>query len=639
MGRCWLLPVCLVATTAVLAQTGTEDVEALRAEFLIAYEFAREGATRGAPDSESLAGYVLYPYLEAARLGRAVAAAGSEWSQPDSAVQAFLTRHDGEPVTSNLRVAWLEALAAREIWPAFLEQYRAELADTSLRCRYLAARIAVDHLDGIVPLILDEWLTPYQLPSVCEPVFQWLRDSGDLDDDMTAARVRLLLESGQSAFARIIARRLPEDAARPLLAWADLIENPLTAIETNLVMPSGDIDEPMLRDGWSRLARDSPAAALDLHDRLIESLDGDTAGTYTLALALGLAWDRRTEAIDMFARVPARDIRDYDLVWQARAAMWAGRPDVARTAVMSMSAQQRDTAQWRYWTARLTDDHDERDRLYESLLPNDNYFSAAAAAQMHDRPRTHPEPHLRNDAMIARLAEIPAIVRAGELWRVGLPVAAAREWRYGYAELNDEERDQSIHVARDLGWLDLAVATATERGVFFDYPLLYPRPFAADVEAAADEFDLAPSLIYAVIRQESLYRTDAESSAGGLGLMQLTRGTARDVTRSLGDRAPPGNDPLDPSVNIHIGAARLADMLERYDGHIVPALAAYNAGPAAADRWLPTEPVDGDIWLENVPYNETREYVRRVLWHTVVFESLDGDRINAREWLREVKPR
>lgn len=232
-----------------------------------------------------------------------------------------------------------------------------------------------------------------------------------------------------------------------------------------------------------------------------------------------------------------------------------------------------------------------------------------------------------------------AVRRAGELWRVGLPVAAAREWRHAYAGMDAGERDQSVHVAHDLGWFDLAVATATERGVFFDYTLLYPRPYAAEVEAAAREFDLEPWLIDAVIRQESLYRRDAESSAGALGLMQLTRGTVADIARSLGESGSSNADPLDAGTNIRFGAARLARMLERYDGHIVPALAAYNAGPAAADRWLPTEPVDGDVWLENIPYNETREYVRRVLWNAVVFASLEHDRIDARDWLREVKPR
>ncbi|HUF73275.1 MAG TPA: transglycosylase SLT domain-containing protein [Gammaproteobacteria bacterium] len=642
MSRFWLIPLCLVAAGPGLAQVEPESADIVRSEFRAAYTLARSGSTEAAAeDSRALHSYVLYPYLEAARLGSALAAAGPAWSEQDDAVETFLTQRDGEPVTSNLRLAWLESLSTRGLPAAFLEQYRQQDADTALRCRYLSARIALDDVNGIAPLILDEWLTPYQLPLVCEPVFQWLRDTGLLDDAATEARARLLLENGQADFARIIARRLPEARAVPLFAWADLLENPLAAIEAHVASPSGDIEAPMLEDGWSRLARDNPGAALVLYDALIsaEGVDDEARSRYTLALALGLAWDRRPETLDFFARVAAGRLEDYDHAWQARAALWAGELDVARRAIAAMSEAVRDSSQWRYWAARVSEDSDERERLYESLRPTDNYFSAAAAAALRDRPRTHPEPHERDEPAIARIATMPAIRRAGELRLVGLPVAAAREWRHAYAGLDGDERDQSVHVASDLGWFDLAVATATERGIFFDYVLLYPRPFADEIEAAADEFDLEPSLIYAVLRQESLYRTDAESSAGALGLMQLGAGTARDMARELGERATVDLDALDPATNIRLGAARLASMLDRFDGHLVVALAAYNAGPAAADRWLPDAPVDGDIWLENVPYNETREYVRRVLWHTVVFESFENDRVNARNWLREVEPR
>jgi soluble lytic murein transglycosylase len=641
MSRSWLIPICLAVAGPGLAQIEPESAQTPRSEFRAAYALARGGSTTAVGDSRALRDYVIYPYLEAARLGGDLDDTEPDWSRADDAVAAFVARYDGEPVTSNLRLAWLESLGRRELWPAFLDNYRDELADTALRCRYLSARIALDRVNGIAPLILDEWLTPYQLPLVCEPVFQWLRDTGLLDDAATEARVRLLLESGQPDFARVIANRLPEDRARPLLAWAALIDDPLTAIEAHLTAPSGAVDSPMLLDAWSRLARDNPGAALERHDVLIATLglDDANASPYTLALALGLAWDRRPETLDLFAQVPASDLDDYALVWQTRAALWAGDTGVARNAIAAMSGAERDASQWRYWAARVSEDGTERERLYESLLPRDNYFAAVAAAQLHDRARTHPRRHLRDEPTIARLSANPAIRRAGELREVGLPIAAAREWRHAYADFDGGERDQSVHLARDLEWLDLAVATATERGIFFDYALLYPRPFADTIEAAADEFGLEPSLIYAVVRQESLYRTDAESSAGALGLMQLRSGTAGDVARSLGDAAPAEVDRLDPATNVRLGAARLASMLDRFDGHLVPALAAYNAGPAAVDRWLPDAPMDGDLWLENVPYNETREYVRRVLWHTVVFESLEDDRVNARDWLRAVEPR
>ncbi len=639
MRRAWLLLAFTFAAGSSLSQPAASDVESVRAQFRLAYGLTRAGITTAAADSEALRGYSIYPYLEAFRLGRALDESVRTWTDDDAAIESFLAQHDGEPVSVNLRVAWLQSLATRDLWPPYLEHYRPEVADTGLRCRNLIARIELGNTDGIAPLVLEEWLTPYQLPEECEPVFRWSRSNGLLDNPAIEARVRLLLENGDANFARIVAQRLPAERARPLLAWADLIERPRQSIAAHLRGPAWPIDAEMLLDGWSRLARDDPDAALAIAGELFESGLVATAGAgeFELALALGLAWDRRPETLDIFARVPAPLLDDYALGWQFRAALWVDDEEVARRAIAAMSTTQQATAQWRYWNARVIDNDDTRERLLTGLLPDDNYFSAVAAAALDDPARTHPVALAADAATIAALATDPGIVRARELRLVDLPIAAQREWREVYETLDPDERAQSVRLAADLGWHDVAIATATELGIYFDYALLYPRPFDAAVASAADEFGIEPSLIYAVMRQESLYRVDAESTAGAIGLMQLQRGTARDVSRELGSSASGGLDPLVPEQAIRLGTARLASLIERYDGHVVPALAAYNAGPAAVDRWLPDEPVAGDIWLENVPFNETREYVRRVLWHSVVFESLAGGRADAREWLREIE--
>jgi soluble lytic murein transglycosylase len=141
------------------------------------------------------------------------------------------------------------------------------------------------------------------------------------------------------------------------------------------------------------------------------------------------------------------------------------------------------------------------------------------------------------------------------------------------------------------------------------------------------------------MRQESLYRVDAASAAGARGLMQLKPGTAAQVTARLRDSGLDHEDLFDPAVNIRLGAEELAHLLERYDGQLVVALAAYNAGSRAADRWLPDAPIDADVWVENIPYNETRDYVRRVLWHTVVFRWLESGRgQDVKSWLADVHP-
>ncbi len=199
---------------------------------------------------------------------------------------------------------------------------------------------------------------------------------------------------------------------------------------------------------------------------------------------------------------------------------------------------------------------------------------------------------------------------------------AAAEWRTANERLTPSQQVQAIALAHRWGWHDEAIAAAARQSLFNDYPLLYPRPYDDEVRAAVRLTKLPAELIYAVIRQESLYRADAGSSAGALGLMQLLPSTARRAARRWGLKEPGRSDLLNPSVNVPIGAGELRSLLDSY-GQTYLATAAYNAGPGAVRRWLPEREIDNDIWVENIPFNETRTYVQRVAWHTLVFEWLD----------------
>jgi soluble lytic murein transglycosylase len=173
-----------------------------------------------------------------------------------------------------------------------------------------------------------------------------------------------------------------------------------------------------------------------------------------------------------------------------------------------------------------------------------------------------------------------------------------------------------------------AIAAAARQGLFNDYDVLYPRPYDADVRKAAALSGLPEELVYAIIRQESLYRSDAASKAGALGLMQLLPETARRTANRAGLPQPTRAALLVPAVNIPLGAAFLGYLVDRAGGQDVLAIAGYNAGPGAVRRWLPAAPLDTDVWVENIPFNETRAYVQRVAWHELVFA-----------WLVDRKPR
>jgi soluble lytic murein transglycosylase len=150
---------------------------------------------------------------------------------------------------------------------------------------------------------------------------------------------------------------------------------------------------------------------------------------------------------------------------------------------------------------------------------------------------------------------------------------------------------------------------------------------------------LAPNLLLALMRQESLFRSDAASGSGALGLMQLRPETAVRAARAAGLPPPAARDLFDADTNLTVGGAHLKALMTEFGDRLPVALAAYNAGPGAARRWLPPNELDADIWIENIPYNETRAYVRRVLWHRLVFDWLESGRaIDVETWLEPVGP-
>lgn len=637
-----------VACVATLCATGgaagaEDDLTAQRAEFQLALAQMTDARTAQPRDSASLQRYVLYPYLQAARLKQALAAVPEVPTELDQQVAAFLRAHEGEPVAQDLRRNWLLTLAARARWQDFLTFHDHARDEPALRCMGFTARIELGRETDLAPQVTQAWLTPRSLLE-CDRAFTWLNSTGGLSNALIEQRARLALEAGNADFARQIIARLPPDSAAPLLQWAALIQGPQREIDALINNPGISVEPAALLAGWTKLARGNRTAARQRLDRLVRArqMDQRAASPLALALALALSWDRDADALKYFARVEAADFDDNAREWQARAALWAHDWKQASRSIAAMSAATRGTARWRYWAARVAaqqgDDPTAR-QLYESTLVDDNYYSGMAAARLKRTVAPNPQPLPLDASLLTSFENQPAFARSRELLNCGMLDAARAEWRFAQEMLPPQARAQTIHLAARWGWHPQAVAVATSERVFNDYALLYPRPYDAEVAAAAKVSGLWPALIYGVIRQESLYQRDAVSSADARGLMQLTLDTARRTARQWKRPAPTPTSLFEPATNVMLGAAHLKDLLERFGDQVPVALAGYNAGPNAAQRWLPETGMDPDIWVENIPYNETRAYVQRILWHTVVFSWLQSKQPQSTSgWLSPVKP-
>lgn len=603
-------------------------------------------------DGPELRGYVLYPYLQAARLRAqlsVVAPVAGALDDPllpvDEAIVAFLAAQGSRPVTQRLRQEWLSSLAGRSAWRTFMANYD-EDRDTqpALRCHALTARIALGQTAALAEDLAETWLVPRSLPDACNPALDWWRARGGPGGELVARRARLALEAGQPALARALARDLPAERGAPLLQWAALIEQPAREIAALVAQPERPVESDALLDGWLRFARTDAEAAAQLYPALLEArrLDERSASPYALAVALGRSWSRLPGALEFFARVHPDDFDERAHEWHARAALWAGDWRRAAGAIAAMPETLRSQARWRYWNARASEklgDFAGARAGYAAVIPTDNWYAALAAARLDRKFVPSWQPLPLDEAKVQTLGAEPGFVRTRELLLAAMEPEASLEWRAAYDELDPDRQVQAIGLAARWGWHHQAIASAARQKLFNDYDLLYPRPFDFDVREASRRTGLPESLIYAIIRQESLYRADAGSSAGALGLMQLLPETARLTAHRADLPVPSRAQLLQPAVNIPLGSSYLAYLVHRFDGETALAAAAYNAGPNAARRWLPPAPLDLDVWAENIPFNETRAYVQRVAWHALVFSWLEKkEPQDVAAWLRSVRP-
>ena len=625
--RNWSAALCIllcVFTTRASAQTPE-----LRQAWLDARTAIRETGAE-LPGGRALRRYALYPYLEAEAIIQGLGTA-EQYAQNIAAAAEFLERHEHTAIADAFHRQLLLRLSSLSAWPDFVALYSREVANVSRECEYLRARVLLEQTDGLAPLIEQRWLTARRLDSACEPAFRWLRETGLLDADLTAERIELLLEDGQTDFARIITRQMPAEEAAIYQQWADMLDSPLEAIDA---VASGDLFplHPAAMPGvWARASTRTP---LQTFERLPDLLSSATAGADDVPqllrdLALGLAWDRRSEALEVFAHRDFDQHDDYSLGWLTRSAIWNEQWALAERALRSMSAQSREQSDWTYWQARTAMQlgrEQDANVHYSALLDRDNYYAAMAAARLGREISPNDQPVSTPASLLEQIAQRDEFVRARELFFIGEQIAATREWQYATRHLDAEQLTAAMQLASDWGWHDIAVATATRAGVFFDYDRLYPFPYVADIARAAASENLSTALIGALIRQESMFRSDAVSPANALGLMQLGLSTARETARTLGTTQPDTAALFDPATNTILGTATLSARLRRFAGQLPVALAAYNAGPAAVQRWLPDKRIDSDIWIENIPFNETREYVRRVLWNEIVYAWRLADR-------------
>ena len=300
-----------------------------------------------------------------------------------------------------------------------------------------------------------------------------------------------------------------------------------------------------------------------------------------------------------------------------------------RDWIRAMPAALGATERWRYWLARsleMTGAEDEARELFVTLAGERDYHGFLAADRVGREYHLAHIPLEPGAERVAEVAAMPALVRAGELFALDRPIEARREWWLVLDRLSGDKPalQAAAKLAQEWGWHDQAIFTLARTGYWDDLELRFPLQHSQAIDGAAKRRELPNSWVYAVVRQESAFSRDARSPAGALGLMQLMPRTARAIAREIKHPTPRRKDLFEPDTNITLGTAYLDRVLERFEGNSVLATAAYNAGPSRVARWLPEETVPADLWVETIPFSETRSYVQRVFAYRVIYDRRQG---------------
>jgi soluble lytic murein transglycosylase len=611
------------ALPAGLSTNAVPDQDAVRQDFMAAMQRVRQRHPEP-PDSPALEAYVIHDYLVAARLRRDVAVNPSE--DLDVVIDAFLRAHAGQPVSHGLRREWLVSLADRKRWDWFLPR-SVDATEAQLVCDRLAGRLATGDTVGLAQDALTRWSLPQKQPDECSGAFAWLRTQGLLTSALAENRVRAALAADNARLAREFLPEVPAARSAPLLQWIQLFEAPKAAVAILAVDPAAPVEADALIAGFNRLSFSDYTAASTLLPALLKRPDmtPDLQKRLQRAAALGAAYARAPGAVAAFSALPT-DATDAPVQeWRVRSALWAGDFAKALEWIAEMPAGMSTQPRWRYWHARAvaaTSGPAAAGPLFAEIAGLRDYYGYLAADRLNQsyNLNIHLSP---DDAEIqATLAAEPGLVRAHALFDCDMADDAAAEWAGVLAAAKPVLKVQAAHLASRWGWYAQTIATLAQAGEWDDVPLRYPRPYASVVATAGKETDVPGDWILAIMRQESLFRKDAVSRADARGLMQMQPATATAVAHRW-HLPPPSRDGLfDPAVAIKLGAVYVRELLDRYKGQLDQTLAAYNAGPQSVARWMPSNVIDADVWIENIPYPETRGYVQHILEHIVAFAAM-----------------
>ena len=544
-----------------------------------------------------------------------------------SAVNDFLSQPEDTPMIDRLRGEWLKQLGNKQQWDLFDAEYPHLLnEDTELTCYALQSRRRSHEVEALSEA-RRLWFSGKGQPDSCGPLFEAALSAGIIGEPDIWQRLRLTLEAGNVSLAKQLAGQLHGNYAVSSVALqiasmdADrYLERPALDKKNN------DGQRAVALFALHRIAKQSPDLSI-VHWKKIAAYFPDAEQHYFYGwLAYEAARKLDNRAPQWFKAAANTPLNEQQSAWRVRAALRAQDWPEVLASINTMNGQQQHEAAWRYWKARALQalgKSAEANQLFTPLSGEYNFYGQLAGEELADVPVLSKAVDTYKPRMqdIAAVLALPGIQRTLALYRANMYNDARKEWSWAVRNFNDQELLTAAEIARRNEMYDRAINAADRTVNVHDFSLRYLAPYREALQAHIREHGLEEAWVYGLMRQESRFVTTAKSDVGAAGMMQIMPSTARWIAKKLGLKNYRQSLIHQLDTNLRLGTYYMKTVLSWFDNSPVLASAAYNAGPGRARQWRGDRPLEGAIYTETIPFDETRDYVKKVMSNTMYYAS------------------
>jgi len=589
--------------------------------------------------ADQLKEYPLYPYLQYQRLKKHL--------DDEKQIKHFLEQHKSSRYADRLKRKWLSHLAKHKKWPLFL-QYYSKTSNTSLNCYYHIAQFHTGNKQAALDGAKKLWTVGYSQPGKCDPLFKQLKKSDLFTQDLLWQRFDAALRNNKLSLATYVKKLMSAEYHSTAQLWLNLHRNPSRHMPQLLSREKTAQSPLMFNHAINRLARKDVTSAIKIWDANKQQFNVENSPANKLArdkierrLAFKLVYKKDSAAYERLSQLDVTD--NSSRTWRVRVALLEQNWQNVIAAIQDLSEEEKEDERWLYWLSRAyleTGKIEQAERLLTDLANNRSFYGYLAADRVNSMYQLSDNPVDVSDADISALKNSKEFRVAFELKMLNRKNEAKLQWWHAARPLNKKQILIAAKLAQQWQWDEIAIFTIAKAKYWDDIDVRFPLSYTDKVLENSVQHKLNPVIIYGLIRRESAFNEKAHSPTGARGLMQIMPRTGRDIARRLKERWRGSNSLYNPVTNLKYGSYYYQKLLTQFDGHYALALAAYNAGPHRVKKWLPeTEALPADIWIETIPYHETREYVTAVLAYALIYQQrTQSNELSMNDFTRDIQP-